>query len=143
MLAGYLGNSETIDAIIDLITRVKELHPKMTVLVDPVMGDDGKLYVSNELVLNYPRLIKMASIITPNGFEAEVLSGIKVENKSVDRVFDKLHALGPNTVVITSVIENGICSLYGSTTVNPKTRFLIEIELIPQHFTGTGIKINR
>ena len=135
VLTGYLGNPGTIDATIEIIHKIKQVNPNLTILVDPVMGDDGRLYVSEQLVARYPALIQMASIITPNGFEAQTLSGIKVDRSSVKQVFEKLHAMGPATVVITSVLENGKCFLYGS---NKSIQFQLEIELIHQHFTGTG-----
>ena len=43
-------------------------------------------------------------MVTPNQFEAETLSGIKITNqKTAIEAMDKLHALGPRIVVITSV----------------------------------------
>lgn len=39
---------------------------------DPVLGDNGQLYVPKELVAIYrDRLVPLADIITPNQFEAE------------------------------------------------------------------------
>ena len=145
VLAGYLGNYETVDAVIQMITEIKKIH-SIQVFIDPVMGDNGKLYVSHHLVEKYPALVKIADVITPNGFEAEVLSGIKVSSDTILKVFDKLHSMGPRTVVITSVLENGTCYLYASVARNTHTQqvsdcfqFKIEIQLlIPQQFTGTG-----
>ena len=144
VLAGYLGNYETVEAVIQIITEIKKIH-SIQVFIDPVMGDDGKLYVSRQLVEKYPALVKIADVITPNGFEAEVLSGIKVSSDTILNVFDKLHSMGPRTVVITSVLENGTCYLYASIARNTYTQqvsgcfqFKIEIQLIPQQFTGTG-----
>lgn len=38
------------------------------------MGDDGKLYVSPEVLPLYREMIRMADIITPNQTEAEYVS---------------------------------------------------------------------
>lgn len=43
---------------------------KYTVL-DPVMGDEGKIYVSEEVVPAYKSLLRDADLILPNQFEAE------------------------------------------------------------------------
>jgi pyridoxal/pyridoxine/pyridoxamine kinase len=43
---------------------------KKTVL-DPVMGDEGKIYVSEEVVPAYKNLLRDADLILPNQFEAE------------------------------------------------------------------------
>ena len=41
---------------------------------DPVLGDEGKLYVPKELVSAYRKtLIPLAAIVTPNQFEVEQL----------------------------------------------------------------------
>ena len=46
------------------------LHGLIAVL-DPVMGDNGKLYVSEDVVPIYKELIPYANVILPNQFEAE------------------------------------------------------------------------
>lgn len=45
-------------------------HSKLTVL-DPVMGDQGRLYVSEDVVPVYRNLLRDADLILPNQFEAE------------------------------------------------------------------------
>ena len=45
---------------------------------DPVMGDEGKLYIKPELVPVYrQKVIPVATIITPNAFETELLCGFR------------------------------------------------------------------
>ena len=53
--------------------------PDFTFFCDPVLGDDGQFYVPPELVPIYrEQLLPLASIITPNQFEAEQLSGVTI-----------------------------------------------------------------
>jgi pyridoxine kinase len=40
-------------------------------VLDPVMGDEGKIYVSEQVVPAYKNLLKDADLILPNQFEAE------------------------------------------------------------------------
>ena len=40
-------------------------------MLDPVMGDQGRLYVSEEVVPVYRNLLREADLILPNQFEAE------------------------------------------------------------------------
>lgn len=40
-------------------------------MLDPVMGDEGKIYVSEEVVPAYKSLLRDADLILPNQFEAE------------------------------------------------------------------------
>lgn len=42
------------------------------------MGDQGKLYVADEIVPAYKDLLKDADLVLPNGFEAELLSDTKI-----------------------------------------------------------------
>jgi pyridoxine kinase len=41
------------------------------IVLDPVMGDEGKLYVNEDVVPAYKSLLHMADVILPNQFEAE------------------------------------------------------------------------
>ncbi len=64
--SGYVANASQIDFISDFISRFKKPHTK--VLIDPVMGDDGKRYAAynDETCQKMCELIKKADIITPN-----------------------------------------------------------------------------
>lgn len=72
------------------------------------MGDEwngqGSMYVPEDLLPVYKeKVVPLADIITPNQFEAELLSGRKIHSQEEAlSVMDELHAMGPDTVVITS-----------------------------------------
>lgn len=40
-------------------------------VLDPVMGDDGRLYVNEDVIPAYKGLLRDADLILPNQFEAE------------------------------------------------------------------------
>lgn len=40
-------------------------------MLDPVMGDNGKLYIPEDEVPEYKALLREADLILPNQFEAE------------------------------------------------------------------------
>lgn len=40
-------------------------------MLDPVMGDEGRIYVSEDVVPAYKTLLQDADLILPNQFEAE------------------------------------------------------------------------
>jgi pyridoxal/pyridoxine/pyridoxamine kinase len=50
--------------------RSRNAELTMTVL-DPVMGDNGKLYIPEDEVPEYKGLLREADLILPNQFEAE------------------------------------------------------------------------
>ena len=68
------------------------------------MGDDGLFYAPEELVpLFRDRIIPRAYMITPNQFEAEKLTDIRIKDEdSAIKCIDKLHSYGPQIVVISS-----------------------------------------
>ncbi|KAA8588314.1 hypothetical protein FQN60_001508 [Etheostoma spectabile] len=68
------------------------------------MGDQGAMYVPEYLLPVYrDKVVPLADILTPNQFEAELLTGRKIttEEDAVE-VMDLLHKMGPETVVLTS-----------------------------------------
>lgn len=70
------------------------------------MGDHGKLYVKPEVVPCYQDIVPLATIMTPNQFEAEKLVGecIVTEEDAV-AACNKLHERSVATVVSTFYVE--------------------------------------
>ncbi|KAF2320851.1 hypothetical protein GH714_031282 [Hevea brasiliensis] len=128
--------------------QVFEVGDKVTVFLgvkvcDPVMGDEGKLYVPPELVAVYrEKVVPVASMLTPNQFEAENLTGLRiVTEKDGLEACNILHAAGPSKVVITSINIDDNLLLIGSHEKEKgqdPERFKIVIPKIPAYFTGTG-----
>ena len=69
-----------------------------------MLGDEGKLYVPDDLVAVYREdVVALATILTPNQFECELLSGLKVTTEPEALVAcDALHARGPQLILLTS-----------------------------------------
>lgn len=71
---------------------------------DPVMGDNGKMYVPEDILPVYRDVVvPLADILTPNQFEAELITGM--EMKDLDgalKVIDAIHDKGVKTVVLSS-----------------------------------------
>lgn len=44
---------------------------RLCVVLDPVMGDQGRLYVADDVIPVYKSLLPLADLIVPNQFEAE------------------------------------------------------------------------
>ncbi|GMP31059.1 hypothetical protein CsSME_00005436 [Camellia sinensis var. sinensis] len=110
---------------------------------DPVMGDEGKLYVPPELVAVYrEKVVPVASMLTPNQFEAEQLTGLRIVSEQDGlEACNILHAAGPPKVVITSISIDGNLRLIGSHQKEKgqsPEQFKIMIPKIPAYFTGTG-----
>ncbi len=71
---GYLGSAEQVQTVFDFIDANKGMNTLL--FVDPVMGDDGKLYsaCTYELVDKMRALCASADIMTPNLTEACLLT---------------------------------------------------------------------
>lgn len=75
MLSGYLPGAASVEAVGSI---GRDLKYKATMksgsffwILDPVMGDNGRLYVDEGCVAAYQGLIRDADLILPNQFEAE------------------------------------------------------------------------
>ena len=77
------------------------LNSILQTVCDPVQGDHGQLYVSPELPPAFAsELAPIATIMTPNQFEMELLTGQPIA--SLDEALaacQTLHSRGPRTVV--------------------------------------------
>ncbi|KAK3003218.1 hypothetical protein RJ639_018891 [Escallonia herrerae] len=107
------------------------------------MGDEGKLYVPPELVSVYrEKVVPVASMLTPNQFEAEQLTGFRIVSEQDGReACNIIHAAGPTKVVITSINIDNNLFLIGSHQKGKgqsSSQFRIVIPKIPAYFTGTG-----
>lgn len=105
ILTGYFRNTEQIELIIDTIEKLPE--PKK-IFVDPIMGDNGKLYsgFTAEHVDTMRKLIQHADVIYPNITEACLLTETAYPSGKITMDFTrelakKLAPLGPKHVIIT------------------------------------------
>lgn len=107
---GFLGSEHQLEIVQRFLSRFKT--EKTTVLVDPVMGDYGRLYptYSQSLAEGMRALVRFADILTPNLTEACVLAGIPYrEDMTEMQLYDlctALAALGPDRIVISG-LERG------------------------------------
>ena len=106
---GYLASKEQIELIIKVIDMIKEKH-NISVMVDPAMADNGKMYPAfdDKFALDMLGLCKKADIIVPNLTEACKMVGAEYKSgvTSVEYIEDILKKLADNVsgkIVLTSV----------------------------------------
>jgi pyridoxine kinase len=108
---GFLGSAEQIGLVKDFLTRFK--GEETVVLVDPVMGDYGKLYptYSKELAGRMHELVPYADILTPNLTEACILTDTPyredMEEAQLLSLCRQLSQQGPEKVVISGLNRQG------------------------------------
>lgn len=111
ILTGFLGSPEQIDIVSRFMRRFK--NDKNITVIDPVMGDDGKLYptYSPKLAEKMCELVHYADILTPNLTEACILTRTEYDENMKDEalleICEKLGRMGPGKIVISGLERDG------------------------------------
>ena len=104
---GYLGSIEQIDMLKDFFKEFKT--PDNFIFIDPVMGDNGKLYTgfNQEFADEMAKLCNLADIVVPNLTEASYMLHKEYKEKyteeEIKELLIELSNLGPNKVVLTGI----------------------------------------
>lgn len=142
VLSGYQGGEDVGAVILDAVRLVKERNPDAIYCCDPVMGDVDRGFFVRPGIPEFMRdqVVPAAQVITPNQFELEFLTGRTT--KSVPDVLeaaDAARALGPDTVLVTSVVhdeaEPGTLDMIA---VTGDGAWSVTTPLLPRTFTGAG-----
>ena len=113
------------------------------VFVDPVMGDEGKLYngVTEATVAHMRAMTAVADYVMPNYTEAAYLADAPIKDDltraEADALVDSLRSLGAKSVLITSARVEGSYCVVGYDH-KAGERFLLPFEMVPVFFSGTG-----
>jgi len=115
-----------------------------TIFVDPIMGDEGKLYngVTPSTINSMREMIAVADLIYPNYTEACYLTETFFHSEGVTheeacRLLDALRQVGCKSALITSIRVEGQPSVAGYNHFSGNY-FLLPYDEIPVHFPGTG-----
>ena len=135
---GMVNDTTTIHAIADTLRR----HELKHLVVDPVMvATSGSRLMEDDAVATFcSELLPLATLLTPNIPEAEVLSGIKITDKTtMDEAGRKILTLGCRAVLIKGGHFDGTKTdrLYGD----------VEREYVPDNVAtrnthGTGCTLS-
>lgn len=134
---GFLSNEQQVKNSIDAIEKIS---PKL-VLVDPIMGDNGKKYkiYTDELCGNMKKLCEKADIITPNITEFMMLLDLgdkpKTENE-IESLVCKLYNKIFSKIILTGIdiYDNklGVC-IYDGENISFYYHRKIDV-----YYPGTG-----
>ncbi len=137
IVSGYLGSISQID----LISSIKDnfLAENGEFIVDPVMGDGGKLYAgfTAEYVEKMRGLCKSADYILPNVTEAAFLANTPypIDKNNVQATLDNLLELCPMPIV-TGILNEKEISVYFTNRKGVKYSF--SHENVEGFFHGAG-----
>ncbi|CAI4059875.1 putative pyridoxal kinase BUD16 SKDI_05G0400 [Saccharomyces kudriavzevii IFO 1802] len=145
LLSGYLPNKNSVRCMGRFCAKFKEKNPEIIWLMDPVMGDEGQLYVSEDVIPEYRKLAlspkQLVDIITPNQFELEILYGEEIKTKDhLKKALEILHNTIP-VIIVTSCDSKMFDDqdyIYCVASMKNKTPIVYRVPFIDSYFTGVG-----
>lgn len=141
--SGFLGSAAQIDIVAQFIDDFR--RSSTMVVVDPVLGDNGRRYasISEEMVKEMRMLVEKADIITPNLTEVALLLNepylARVSDEQVRSYLLRLSEMGPKIVMITSIPASDDQHTSVIAYNKEDGRFWkVSCSYIPTAFPGTG-----
>lgn len=143
LYSGFLGSDEQIDIVDKIFDMFASSGSK--IIMDPVMGDNGKLYqtYTEHMAKGIAKLCRKADIIVPNMTEVSWILETPYkegpyEKEYVEDILERLCALGPKQVVITGIyFEDGKLGAACKDKESGKTEFYFH-DKFKGFFHGTG-----
>ncbi len=134
---GYLASPEQAGQVVKMLDTLS--HPRL--LVDPAMGDDGKLYAG--LPCRMPgamaQLCARAEVIFPNWTEGCLLTGTaytpEPTDRQVEEVLQRLLRLGAKSVLMTGLVQGSQIRMEGRSA---GSRFTVQRPRLVNDRPGTG-----
>jgi len=137
---GFLGSERQIEIAKNFFETFGDKDTK--ILVDPVMGDDGRIYstYTRQMCDKMKYLIRYADVVTPNVTEAAILSGTDYRGDDIcideaRKMAESICRLGAKNVVITG-IRDGDKS--GNYLLGEDGEFTCFSKTVPIRYSGTG-----
>ena len=137
---GYLGSFRQLELVSRFIDRFRTKDT--LVVIDPVMGDHGKLYanLSEDYVQAYLRLCPYADVMLPNLTEACLLTSTVYQetdrDDSINILCEALHRKGAKAVVLTSLPAMNQTKGIALSQDNTFESFVFDGEALEFHGTG-------
>ncbi|MDD6180998.1 MAG: pyridoxamine kinase [Desulfovibrionaceae bacterium] len=139
---GYLGTVEQIEQIQELIRVFKGQNT--TVVIDPVMADNGRLYpaFNMDYVKKNAELCALADIIVPNITEAAFMTGMEYREHHdqgyIQELLASLNELGAGISVLTGVsLAEGKTGVMGYERASGEY-YVYQNQRIDAAYHGTG-----
>ena len=141
--SGFLGSARQIGVV---ETFIRDFRREDTVVVvDPVMGDHGRVYqtYTPDLCAGTARLAELADVITPNLTEAALLLGLPYDalpegEAGCLEIAERLSLDGRRSVVLTGA--SAAPDRTGAACFDARTgrAEMIQTQRVPREFHGTG-----
>lgn len=144
VLVGYCPSGAVMRCIYDELEPTLRKDTKPILVVDPVLGDNGRLYVPEEVVAVHKEFLKLGfvDLTTPNQFEVELLTGCKISSfataKAALETFYDMYKV-PNVVILSALVDGQMYAIgFSAANVPGKQVFTLPINKIDCAFSGCG-----
>lgn len=131
---GMVYNSQIIKTLYQQLRKLK-----IPIIVDPVLkSTTGGALIQRSAIGDFQKyIVPLATVITPNRFEAEILSKVKINSKStMEKSAKIIQKMGAKNVVITGVEEkDGEISDF---ILEKKSKYMISGSKIANINRGSG-----
>jgi pyridoxine kinase len=136
VITGYFASPGQAQAAARFIGQLKALTPDLVYLCDPVLGDEGGLYVAEDIAsVLRDQLVPLADIATPNRFELGWLAGAPLDSNV--QALDAAITLGPRRVLVTSAVAM-MAGGTGNLLLTERHALLAEHRLVDNAPKGLG-----
>ncbi|MDY8109002.1 pyridoxal kinase [Fulvimarina sp. 2208YS6-2-32] len=136
VITGYFASKAQVEASAGLIAALRRTNPDLVYCLDPVLGDEGRLYRPPEVLAAIREsLMPLANLATPNRFELEFLTGLGAHDNG--DLIDAARTLGCPQVLVTSAFAM-LSGSIGNLLVGERSAELAEHRLIANGPNGGG-----
>jgi pyridoxine kinase len=141
VVTGYLGSAETGEAALAAVDKVRSRSPGAAYACDPVIGDEGRIYVRDgvpEFIRD--RALPAATVVSPNAFELAWLTGGPVGTRAEAlAALQALRARGPEVALATSLqLEDTPGDALDLMIATPEGGWRVRTPRLPVALNGTG-----
>ena len=131
---GMVYNSEIIKTIYQYLKKLD-----IPIVVDPVIkSTTGGMLIEKSSIINFKKyIIPLATIITPNKFEAEILTKTKINSKNKpEKIAKMIQKMGAKNVIITGLEEKN--NKISDFVLESNKKYFLKDEKISKINRGSG-----
>ncbi|UXN03611.1 pyridoxal kinase [Bartonella sp. HY406] len=136
VMTGYFASAKQVEIAAQLIKKLKQKRPDLTYLCDPVMADEGGLYVREDIATAIKdHLVPLCNILKPNRSELEWMVGRKLDSN--EDIIEAARSTQCDMVLITSaaaLLKNAT----GNLLVHDSEIWLAEHRIVKDPVNGLG-----
>ncbi|MEM9792497.1 MAG: pyridoxal kinase [Pseudomonadota bacterium] len=134
LLLGYLSNVGVAEGLGPLLRHVP---PGAAILCDPVLGDDGRLYLPEAMIAAYrEHILPYAQILTPNVDELGWLTGMPV--RSIEQIRAAAQSIVTKALQVVHITSVPAPRKVGIMTVTAEGAWLSSAPKAPLRVNGAG-----